>query len=133
MGRKYCTTAYYHEQGTDVARGLLLRDEADIIGEGGYMWLMISIASNWAGNSGLYDDAKTDKIPLKDRFYWAENHIDELLMYGSDPLSFHGWMKADKPWQFLAGCDELVNIVRWEEAGNDKFEFVSNLEVYIDG
>lgn len=134
-GRKYPTTAYLHEQGSDLARGMLLRADHKPIGADGFFWLMVSIASNWAGESGRTDGAKTDKIPLRDRFEWALKNDDDILGYAEHPRVSQGWMKADKPWQFLAACIEYRKLRLWQYDQGDfeNYEFPSGLEVYIDG
>lgn len=135
-GRKYPTTAYLHEQGTDLAKGLLLRVDRKEIGIEGFQWLMFSIASNWAGESGREDGAKTDKIPLLDRFRWAMDNEEILLSYAESPKVNQGWMGADKPWQFLAACIELRNLREWQYLsgkGFKNYEYKSHLECFIDG
>jgi hypothetical protein len=134
-GRKYPTTAYLHEQGSDLARGLLLRADSKAIGESGFFWLMVSIASNWAGSSGRDDGAKTDKIPLQERYAWCLDNEEILLSYAENPKVNQGWMKADKPWQFLAACFELMKLRIWQGEQNDfeNFKYSSHLECYIDG
>jgi DNA-directed RNA polymerase len=140
-GRKYAATAYLHEQGTDLAKGLLLRADAKAIGEQGFFWLMVSIASNWAGDAGREDGAKTDKIPLVDRVHWSADNEEILLSYAESPKVNQGWMKAEKPWQFLAACMELLKLRLWQasECRNssndleDMFGYESHLECYIDG
>jgi hypothetical protein len=134
-GRKYPTSAYLHEQGSDLARGLLLRKDSAILGESGFKWLCISIASNWAGDSGMYGGAKTDKIPLADRVMWVLENEDMLISFGQYPKKNQGWMKADSPWQFLAACIELYRIRLWqaETLEFNNFNIESNIEVYIDG
>jgi DNA-directed RNA polymerase len=134
-GRKYPTTAYLHEQGSDLARGLLLRADKKAIGEAGYFWLLVSIASNWAGDAGRLDGAKTDKIPLKERAVWTEDNEEIILSYAENPKVNQGWMKADKPWQFLAACNELMKLRIWQTSRKDfrDFGYESHLEVYIDG
>lgn len=135
-GRKYPTTAYLHEQGTDLAKGLLLRLDRKEIGIEGFQWLMFSIASNWAGESGREDGAKTDKIPLLDRFRWAMDNEEILLSYAESPKVNQGWMDADKPWQFLAACVELRNLREWQylsKKGFKNYEYRSHLECFIDG
>jgi DNA-directed RNA polymerase len=134
-GRKYPTTAYLHEQGADLARGLLMRDQKKAIGIDGYFWLMVSIASNWAGDSGREDGRKTDKIPLQDRALWVLDNEEIILSYAESPKLAQGWMKADKPWQFLAACIELRKLREWQHSVEDfdSYNYSSHLEVYIDG
>jgi len=143
-GRKYPATAYFHEQGTDLAKGLLLRADSKPITEQGYYWLLISIASNWAGDAGREDQAKTDKIPLNDRVYWAEDNEEILMSYAVNPKVNQGWMRADKPWQFLAACMEWHKAKSWVITANfgrvlqglpplTIYDYVSHLECYIDG
>jgi DNA-directed RNA polymerase len=134
-GRKYVATAYLHEQGSDLARGLLLRADRKAIGKEGFFWLMVSIASSWAGDAGREDGAKTDKIPLIDRYNWSIDNEEILLSYAESPKVNQGWMKADSPWQFLAACIELMKL-RVYQANKRDFEdysYESSLEAYLDG
>jgi DNA-directed RNA polymerase len=140
-GRKYASTAYLHEQGSDLARGLLLRADKKAIGLPGYQWLLISLANNWGGSADREDGLKTDKIPLKDRVDWASANIDKLVSYARLPKIEQGWMQADKPWQFLAACIELKNLLDWQESQGifDKqdhsrdYRYESSLECFVDG
>lgn len=134
-GRKYPATAYLHEQGSDLAKGLLLREDKKAIGEQGFFWLLVSIANNWAGDAGRDDGAKTDKIPLNDRGYWALDNEEILLSYAANPKVNQGWMKADKPWQFLAACYELNNLRNYQQAIDDPldYNYESQIEVFVDG
>lgn len=134
-GRKYPATAYLHEQGSDLARGLLLRADKKPIGKEGFFWLLVSIANNWAGDAGRDDGAKTDKIPLKDRYLWAMDNEEILLSYAENPKVNQGWMKADSPWQFLAACYELMKFRIWQGQINDfeNYDYESHIECYIDG
>ena len=129
-GRKYAATAFFSEQGPDLARGLLLRADSKVIGEQGFFWLMISIANNWAGD---IDGLSTDKIPLNERVYWSLDNEEILLSYAENPKVNQGWMQAAKPWQFLAACFELKKAREWEAQGNDLYEYASRIEVSIDG
>ncbi|MDB4575364.1 hypothetical protein N9112_00210 [bacterium] len=134
-GRKYCSTAYLNEQGSDLAKGLLLRDDCKPIGEGGFFWLCVSIASNWAGDAGRDDGAKTDKIPLKDRYMWVLDNEEIMVSYAASPKVNQGWMDADKPWQFLAACVELYELRRYQKThgGSEDYSYESHLECFIDG
>jgi DNA-directed RNA polymerase len=140
-GRIYPATAYLHEQGSDLARGLLLREECKPMGPKGFFWLCVSIASTWAGSSGREDGAKTDKIPLKERYLWTLDNEEIMLSYAESPKVNQGWMKADKPWQFLAACIELRKLREWQcglaKEGNlaafEDYGYECHLEAYIDG
>ena len=138
-GRKYPNTTYLHEQGSDTARGLLLRADCKPIGREGFYWLMVSIATNWAGNAGSGYEGKTDKIPLKQRYLWAMENEELFLSYAEKPKVNQGWMQADKPWQFIAACMELYKLRIWQYShGNpenpfDDFSYSSHLEAFIDG
>ena len=135
--RLYPGTAYLHEQGVDVAKSLLLRKDKKRIGEQGFYWMLICIASNWAGDAGREDKLKTDKIPLKDRVMWSLDNEEILLSYAESPKVNQGWMKADAPWCFLAGCIELKKLREWEEKNAHKgltlFDYESSMEGYVDG
>jgi len=137
-GRKYPTTAYLHEQGSDLARGLLSRAIGKPLGSSGYKWLLIWLASTWGGDAGRPDKRKTDKIPLRDREEWSEKNKDLFIQYATNPKENQGWMSADKPWQFLAACIELKRIKDWLlipslSSSNNIEDYVSRLECYIDG
>ena len=139
--RRYVGGAYFHEQGTDPAKGLLLYANKKAITRRGYYWLLISIASNWAGTSDREDKIKTDKLPLVERVYWALTHEAELLGYANSPRINQGWMSAEKPWQFLAACIELKNLIEYQSKLNKLesmsesylYGYESGLIVYVDG
>jgi DNA-directed RNA polymerase len=135
-GRKYPTSAYLHEQGSDLARGLLRRADSKPIGVAGFNWMCISLASTWAGDAGREDGLKTDKLPLADRIRWTLDNEEILLSYAESPKVNQGWMAADKPWQFIAACFELRSFRIWqvtEGRGLDDYNYESHLECYIDG
>jgi len=132
-GRKYPTTAYLHEQGSDAARGLLLRADQKALGKDGAKWLYIYLANLWAGDADRADGLKTDKLPLRDRVHWTMSNAAVLLSYATDPKTNQGWMQADKPWQFLAACFEFNRLVEYCSTGRMTNGFESSLECYLDG
>lgn len=134
-GRKYPATAYLHEQGSDFARSLLYRYKRKAITEKGFMWLQIVLATNWGGDAGRLDKLKTDKIPIVDRVAWAETNELAMLGYAQEPTYNVGWMEADAPWQFLAGCQELLRLRRWQAQRGDMhdYSYLTGYEAYIDG
>lgn len=116
---------------------MLLRNDSKRIGEQGFFWLLISIASNWAGDAGRSDGNKTDKIPLNDRVHWVLDNKEIFMSYAGNPKVNQGWMKADKPWQFLAACNEWMKAEKWLETVDNSIysieDYVSHLECFIDG
>lgn len=124
--RCYPTTGYFTSQGTDLSKGLILREESKEVGEAGHVWLLISVANLWGGDSG--DSRKTDKLPLTERAQWTVINEDWILECARDPKEHKEWMKADKPWCFLATIFELKNL---REHGD--LTYKSHLEVWIDG
>ena len=134
-GRKYPATAYLHEQGTDLARSLLYREDREPITEAGFQWLQICLASNWAGDAGRLDKLKTDKIPIAERVKWADTNETVMLGYAADPIKNQGWMDADAPWMFLSGCLELKRFRDYQlSIGDmDDYSYMTGYEGYIDG
>lgn len=130
-GRIYPRTAYLHEQGCDLARGLLMRAEKKPIGEEGLAWLMICLANTWAGK--LDDGHSTDKLPIEERIAWAAQNEADLISYANQPYLHKGWAHADKPWRFLAYCNELKRVRNWEAAGHSPYSYETGVEGCIDG
>lgn len=133
--RKYPATAYLHEQGSDFARSLIYRADEEPMTREGFQWLQIYLAGNWAGDAGRLDKLKTDKIPIVDRIRWATANEDAMLGYAENPIQNQGWMNADSPWQFLAGCMELLKLRMWQlERGDmEDYSMPTGYEAYIDG
>lgn len=132
-GRKYSNTAYLNETGSDPAKGLLQRIDKKPITERGFYWLLVNLASNAAVSTGREDNRKTDKIPLDDRFAWALDNEEILLSYAENPKVNQGWMTAEKPWQFLAGCLEFKKLREWQEKYGEEYGYESSAEAYLDG
>jgi hypothetical protein len=129
-GRKYVSTAYLHEQGSDPAKGLLRFAERKALGQEGFKWLCISIANNYAGGN-----PRSDKLPLDERVQWVLKREGEIIEWATDPINNTGWMAADKPWQCLSACIELRRLREYQGRKMDfeNFDYKSNLLVYIDG
>ena len=142
--RKYPTTAYLHEQGSDLAKGVLKRADSKPMTKDGFFMLMVCLASTFSGTTAREDGAKTDKIPLQERFDWAVDNEEILLSYAESPKVNQGWMKADAIWVFLSLCFELKNLRLWQikrsrELHNDDiscfedYSYLSHAEAYFDG
>ena len=138
-GRIYPATAFFHHQGADLAKGLLLRADSKPITKEGLDWLFIMLANNWAGK--YKEGLKTDKIPLRERIIWARENEEIFISYAENPKVNTGWMSADSPWQFIAACIELYKFRKWQELHrqyiNDgiigEFDYQTHFEAYVDG
>ena len=119
-GRIYPNTAFLHEQSSDNAKGILMLDEPVLLGENGVYWLYVHTANIW-GN---------DKVSLDDRVQFVIDNAETFIEYATNPMTSTDWMKADKPFSFLAACHEIKMLTEWE--GNIE-DFPSCLPVYIDG
>ena len=130
-GRIYPTTGFLHEQGIDLAKGLLLLADKKPLGEHGLKWLKHHAAACWAGATEY--GVKSDKLSVIDRVKWSDANMASMLGYASDHLNNTGWMDADSPWQFLAVCFEFLALAEHESTGEDAATFCSGLVCYIDG
>lgn len=96
-GRVYNVPAFLGIQGADMSRGLLhFHRPAKIKSEEAARWLAIQGANTY-GN---------DKVTLDERVSWAHDFANTADDIASDPKRFTYWLRADKPWQFLAWCFE---------------------------
>jgi len=116
-GRAYPVPVFLNPQGDDMAKSLLQFAEGKPLGEEGELWLKIHVANLFG----------VDKVGLAERIKWVDDNFDALLECGTDPDSTDLWTTADKPWQALAACFELVGL---SIMGTD---YVSHLPVAMDG
>jgi DNA-directed RNA polymerase len=133
-GRKYCSTAYLHEQGPDLSKGILVIAKKKSLGDQGYFWLLVSIATNWGGASHV-EGVKTDKLPLAGRAEWVMANEEWILECAVDPRKQDKWMEADSPWQFLSNIIVLRDLrVNQASIGDfNDYSFETGIVVYIDG
>ena len=122
-GRIYPNTAFLHEQSSDNAKGILLLHEPVLLGKEGLYWLCVHTANVW-GN---------DKVTLDERVSWVEENWLWIINQAENPFGTCDWMKADKPFSFLAACNEIRMLADWTRDGNSEEDFPSCLPVYIDG
>ena len=115
-GRLYANTAFLNPQGEDSARGLLEFSRGKPLGASGYAWLKVHIANCFG----------EDKISLEERVEWTDEHSDDIMLCGIDPLTSRMWMDADKPWQFLRACMEFT-------CCNGNVDYISHLPITVDG
>ena len=118
-GRVYPNSAFLHEQSSDNAKGLLLMESGRPLGEHGLDWLCMHATNSWGA----------DKLSILGRMRYARRYMDQWIQYAMDPLQNRGWIKAEKPWSFLACCIEFMRIAFC----NDPAEYVCALPIYVDG
>lgn len=116
-GRMYCVPSHLNPQGRDLSKGLLEFAEGRALGTDGAWWLGVHVANTFG----------QDKIPLEDRFEWANDNADWIVECAKDPLTNRRWTEADKPFQFLAAAMDWQGYV---EQGED---YVSHIPVMVDG
>jgi hypothetical protein len=96
----YAMPQYLNPQGSDLAKSLLTFAEGKPLGQAGWFWLAVHVANTF-GN---------DKCSLEDRAQWTKDNFDRLVSMANDPLADRWWAEADKPFQFLAACIELIGV-----------------------
>jgi DNA-directed RNA polymerase len=116
-GRIYAIPSF-NPQGADMTKGLLEFAEAKPIED--------AVAAGWLAIHGA-NVYGFDKASLEDRIGWIEDHEEAIIQSADDPSSTSFWMRADKPWQFLAFCFEWAGFCR------QGFGFMSRLPVALDG
>ena len=100
-GRVYAETAFLNPQGDDFARGLLTFAKEKPLCDRGLYWLQIHGANCYG----------YDKSGLDQRSAWADKNAEDIIECALRPFEYTWWMKADKPWQFLAFCFEYLKIM----------------------
>ena len=117
-GRCYSAPNFLEPQGADPAKGLLQFETGIQVERGstGADWLSLHAAN-------MYGD---DKLPIGERFAWAEVNREHIVRAATDPAVSGWWSDADKPWQFLACCRELAELF-------EKGAVESKLPVALDG
>ena len=118
-GRMYAVPSTLTPQGSDPAKALLTFTRGKRLGASGWRWLHIHIANMWG----------EDKISLDGREAWTVENYHWILDCVKAPFDERKWMQADKPWQFLAACMELVAAVE----DGDYESYISHLPITVDG
>jgi DNA-directed RNA polymerase len=66
----------------------------------GLYWLKVHVA-----NTGDFN--KVSKQSFDERVWWVDDNIELLIATGRSPLVNLWWLKADKPFMFIAACMAL--------------------------
>lgn len=117
-GRAYAVPGFVNPQSDDSGKALIMFAEAKELGETGAAWLAIHLANTF-GN---------DKVTFDSRIDWAQENTSSILDSAIRPLEGERfWLKADKPFQFLAACFEWLG---YTMQGNS---YKSHIAVALDG
>lgn len=108
-------------QSNDLAKGCLRFSKPMRLGEEGYFWMGVAVASQWG----------EDKLSMQERFDFAKDpaFFKQMMLWVDDPIKYKGWLKADNPFQFLAVAHEWV----WANRSDDHKAFLSKLPGNMDG
>ena len=124
-GRLYGCT-HFNFSRDDRVRALFLFANGMPIGEEGLYWLKVHVA-----NTG--DVGKISKRPFEERVAWVDQNIEALRDIAQNPYStamLRGplkWTQADKPFLFLAACQELSAAVAVGPS------YITRLPISFDG
>jgi DNA-directed RNA polymerase len=146
-GRVYYAESFLEFQGSDLARSLFLFANKKKVTERGYYWLCVHTAAcynksftvdelkqqgfstdyiSYLKEEGL-DTISLDKMSLDDRVMWVNQHLGFIT---STSLNDVIDQSAEKPYSFLACCNEIVGYHRAKSEGKP---FMSGLPIPIDG
>jgi len=146
-GRVYYAESFLEFQGSDLARSLFLFANKKEVTERGYFWLCVHTAACYnksfsldeLGQQGFgtdyaaylkeegLDTISLDKMTLEDRALWVNQHIGFIT---STSLNEVINQTAEKPYSFLACCNEIVNYQRAKSEGKP---YMSGFPIPIDG
>jgi DNA-directed RNA polymerase len=143
----YYAESFLEFQGSDLARSLFLFANKKKVTERGYYWLCVHTAAcynksftvdelkqqgfstdyiSYLKEEGL-DTISLDKMSLDDRVMWVNQHLGFIT---STSLNDVIDQSAEKPYSFLACCNEIVGYHRAKSEGKP---FMSGLPIPIDG
>lgn len=118
-GRLYSSSVYLSHAGSKLSKSLYLFKEKKVMGTDGWFWTLVHTANCFG-----YDKASIDE-----RFDFAEDRLDEWMLWAADPVSNKGWQDADSPYEFLAAIMDIYKAVNHE--GGYKL-YPSNLMISWD-
>lgn len=147
-GRFYTMEPFFSYQGQDIARGMFLFAEGQVMTEEGWYWLFVHTANSF--NVSFKKDAipdwceqdykahlekhkldtiSLDKMALCDRVSWVQENLEEILRLGREVEFWcreDGQFAAEKPTSFLAACVEIARLT-------DDYEALTHLPIAVDG
>ncbi|XP_017063285.2 LOW QUALITY PROTEIN: DNA-directed RNA polymerase, mitochondrial [Drosophila eugracilis] len=120
-GRVYPVPPHLNHLGSDLARSMLIFDQAQPLGVDGFSWLKLHCINL----TGL---KKRDSV--RERLLYAEEIMPDILDSADNPLKGRmWWAKSDEPWQTLACCMEIANVHRCP----DPAAYLSRFPIHQDG
>lgn len=120
-GRVYPVPPHLNHLGSDLARSMLIFDQAQPLGIDGFSWLKLHCINL----TGL---KKRDSV--RERLLYAEEIMPDILDSADNPLTGRmWWSKSDEPWQTLACCMEIANVQR----SPDPAAYLSRFPIHQDG
>nr|XP_020757076.1 DNA-directed RNA polymerase, mitochondrial [Odocoileus virginianus texanus] len=120
-GRTYPCSPHFNHLGSDLARALLEFAQGRPLGPNGLDWLKIHLVN-------LTGFKKRES--LQARRDYADAVMEDILDSAERPMTGRKWwMEADEPWQALACCMEIAQVVH----SPDPTTYISHFPVHQDG
>ncbi|XP_067622531.1 DNA-directed RNA polymerase, mitochondrial isoform X2 [Eurosta solidaginis] len=120
-GRVYPIPPHLNHLGSDLARSMLIFDEAKPLGTDGFSWLKLHCVN-------LTGARKPDSV--LERLMYAEEIMNDILDSADKPLTGNmWWAQSEEPWQTLACCMEISKVYR----SKNHEEFLSRFPIHQDG
>lgn len=117
-GRIYPLTTVLNIHSEDLVRSLLMFWEAKPLGASGLSWLKYQLA-------GVYG---YDRLRASDRIAWCNANMNRILSGDAQ-----WWQAAEKPWQTLALCQELIKVDEFVRNGGVAADFKTRIAIHQDG
>ena len=93
---------HFQFQRQDHIRAIFQFNEGQVLTSEGLYWLKVHVA-----NTGDFN--KVSKQSFDERVWWVDDNLERLIMTGRSPLVNLWWLKADKPFMFVASCMALAD------------------------
>lgn len=120
-GRVYPVPPHLSHLGSDLARSLLVFHETKPLGVDGFAWLKLHCI-NLTGQK--------KRSSVRERLLYAEEVMDDIIDSADNPLTGRmWWTQSDEPWQTLAACKEIANVMRCPNPE----EYQSSFPIHQDG
>ncbi len=120
-GRVYPIPPHLNHLGSDLARSLLVFNQAKPLGVDGFSWLKLHCIN-------LTGHKKRDSV--QNRLRYSEEMMENIIDSADNPLNGRmWWVSSDEPWQTLAACMEIAKVSR----SPDPTKFMSSFPIHQDG